>query len=99
LFIATKIPAHLVPFSKGQMGSQSPLGASSKKLCNFKANSSHPVFLQATVASPMLGIDFFEKIQGHCCPRDQPITVCSHCSGLARPEFAFSGPVRLAIFV
>jgi hypothetical protein len=44
LFLATKISAHLVPFSKGQMGSQSPLGASSKKACNFKANFSHPVF-------------------------------------------------------
>jgi hypothetical protein len=65
------------------------------KINNLNSSS----FLQAAVASPMLGIDFFEKIQGHCCPRDQPITVCFHCSGLAHPQFAFSSPVRLAIFV
>ncbi len=36
----------------------------------------------------------FEKIQGHCCSRNQPNTVCLHCSGLASPLFAFSGLAR-----
>jgi hypothetical protein len=40
-----------------------------------------------------------KKIQGPCCPRDQPSTVCLHCIGLACPQFAFSGPIHLAIFV
>jgi hypothetical protein len=44
IFPCNQIPAHLFPFSKWQMGSQSPLGASLKKLCKLKANFSHPVF-------------------------------------------------------
>jgi hypothetical protein len=38
-----KMPAHLVPFSKGRVGSLSPLGVSLKKLCNSKAKFLHPV--------------------------------------------------------
>ncbi len=68
LFLATKFPAHLVPFSEGQMGSQSPLGASSKIQCNFKANFSHPIFKSRCGRSHARHW-FFEKIQGHCCQR------------------------------
>jgi hypothetical protein len=53
-------------------------------------NFSHPVF-----CTPLWLVSFwaltFEKIPGHCCSRDQPNTVCLHCSGLACPLFAFSG--------
>ncbi len=59
----------------------------------------HIQFFQSAMDGPILCIEFLKKIQGHCCPRDQPNTVCLHCSGLACPQFAFSGPVRLAIFV
>jgi hypothetical protein len=33
----------------------------------------------------------FEKIQSHCCSRNQPNPFCLHCSGLARPLFVCSG--------
>ncbi len=61
LFLATKITAHLVPFSKEQMGSQSPLGASSKKPCNFKANFSHPVFCKPLWPLPYWALTFWEN--------------------------------------
>jgi hypothetical protein len=87
------------PLLKGADGQPIPSWGFIKKTVQFQGEQFTSSFLQAAVASPMLGIDFFQKIQGHCCPRDQPITVCLHCSSLARPQFAFSGPVRLAIFV
>jgi hypothetical protein len=72
------------------MGNLSPIRVSLKKLCNFKANFSYPVFCTTLWLVPFWALTF-EKIQGHCCSRDQPNTVCLHCIGLARPLFAFSG--------
>jgi hypothetical protein len=51
-------PAHLVPFSKGQMGNLSPLGASLKKLCNFKANFSHTVSCKPLWLVPFWALTF-----------------------------------------
>jgi hypothetical protein len=56
LSIAAKMLAHLDPSSKGQMGNLSPLGVSLKK--QFKGKLFTATFLQATVAGPILGIDF-----------------------------------------
>jgi hypothetical protein len=58
LFIATKIQAHLVPFSKGQMGKPSPLGVLLKTTVQFQGKLFTSTFLQAAVAGPFLGIDF-----------------------------------------
>jgi hypothetical protein len=58
IVLATKIPAHLVPFSKGQTGNLSPLGVSLKKLCNSKANFSHPVFCKLLWLVPFWALTF-----------------------------------------
>jgi hypothetical protein len=62
LFLATKIQAHLAPFSKGQMANPSPLGALLKKL-QFQGKLFTSIFLQAAVAGPILGIDFLRKFK------------------------------------
>jgi hypothetical protein len=46
------------PLSKEQKGSLSPLGASLKKLCNFKANFSHPVFYKPLWLVPYWALTF-----------------------------------------
>ncbi len=98
LFLATKIPAHLAPFSKGRMNNQSPLGASWKKT-GIPRQTFHIYILASRCGWPHSGHWLFEKIQNHCCSRNQPNTVCLHCSNLACPTFAFSGPARPLMFV
>jgi hypothetical protein len=62
MFPAAKIPAHLVPSSKGQMGNLSPLGdLLIKKTVQFQGKFFPSSFLQATVSGPILGIDFLRK--------------------------------------
>ncbi len=63
LFLATKIPAHLAPFSKGQMNNQSPLGASLKKLRNSKANLSHLLSCKPLWLAPFWALTFWENSQ------------------------------------
>jgi hypothetical protein len=63
LFLATKISAHLVPFSKGQMGNLSLLGVSLKKTVQFQGKLFTSSFLQAAVAGSILGIDFLRKFK------------------------------------
>jgi hypothetical protein len=46
------------PLLKGQVGNLSPIGASSKKLCNFKANFSHPVFCKPLWLVPFWALTF-----------------------------------------
>jgi hypothetical protein len=58
LFLATKIQAHLAPFSKEQMGNPSPLGVLFIKIVQFQDKLFTSTFLQAAVAGPILGIDF-----------------------------------------
>jgi hypothetical protein len=55
--------AHLDPSSKGQMGNISPLGVSFKKTVQFQGELFTATFLQAAVAGPILGIDFFRKFK------------------------------------
>jgi hypothetical protein len=63
MFLATKIQTHLAPFSKGQMANPSPLGALLKKTVQFQRQKFTSTFLQATVASPILGINFLRKFK------------------------------------
>jgi hypothetical protein len=63
LFLATKIQAHLAPFSKEQMANPSPLGVLLKKTVQFQGKLFTSTFLQAAVASPILGIDFLRKFK------------------------------------
>jgi hypothetical protein len=62
-FLATKIQAHLAPFSKLQMGSPSPLGVLLKKTVQFQGKLFTSTFLQSAVAGPILGIDFLRKLK------------------------------------
>jgi hypothetical protein len=89
------------PLLKGADGQPIPSWGFIQKTLQFQGKLFTSSFLQAAVAGPILGIDFLRKFKVTVAPvmRDQPNTVCLHCSGLARPRFAFSGPVRLAIFV
>jgi hypothetical protein len=61
LFLATKIQAHLSPFSKKQMANPSPLGVLFKKLCNFKASFLHQPFCKPPWPAPFWALTF-EKI-------------------------------------
>jgi hypothetical protein len=63
LILATTIQAHLVPLSKGQMGNPSPHGVLFKKTVQFQCKLFTSTFLQAAVASPILGIDFLRKFK------------------------------------
>jgi hypothetical protein len=58
LFLATKIQDFLAPSLKGQMTNPSPLGVLLKKTVQFQGKLFTSTFLQAAVASPILGIDF-----------------------------------------
>jgi hypothetical protein len=51
------------PLLKGADGQPIPSWGFIKKLCNFKASFLHQLFLQAAVAGPILGIDFFRKFK------------------------------------
>jgi hypothetical protein len=83
LSLAPKIPAHLVPFSKGQMGSLSPLGVSFKKTVQFQGKLFTSSFLQAAVAGPILGIDFLKKFKVTVSPDINQIQFA--CAAAASP--------------
>jgi hypothetical protein len=87
------------PLLKGAAGQPILSWGFIQKTVQFQGKLFTSSFLQAAVGRSHTGHLLFEKIQGHCCPRDQPNTVCLHCSGLAHPQIVFSGHVRLAIFV
>ncbi len=91
LFLATKILAHLVPFSKGQMGSLSPLGASLKKLCNFKANFSHPVFCKPLVLVPFWALTFWENSKSLLFQRSTKYSLLA----LQQPQLRFQSSCLL----
>jgi hypothetical protein len=61
LFLATKIQAHLAPFSKEQIANPSPLGVLLKKLCNFKANILHQLFCKPLWPAPFWALTFKEN--------------------------------------
>jgi hypothetical protein len=63
----SKLPTHLVPFSKGHMGSLSPLGVSFKKQFSSKANFFQPVFCKPLWLVPFVALTFqaLESGGGH----------------------------------
>ncbi len=87
LFLTAKIPAHLVPFSKGQMGNLSRLGVSLKKTVQFQGKLFTSSFLQAAVAGPILGIDFLRKFKVTVIPEINQIQFA--CIAAARPPLFF----------
>jgi hypothetical protein len=83
LFLATKIQAHLAPFSKEQMANPSPLGVLLKKIVQFQGKLFTSTFLQAAVAGPILGIDFLRKFKVIVSPEISKIQFA--CSAAAPP--------------
>jgi hypothetical protein len=84
LFLATKIQAHLVPFSKEQMAIPSPLGVLLKKTVQFQGKLFTSTFLQAAVAGPILGIEFLRKFKVIVSPELSQIQFA--CSAAAPPS-------------
>jgi hypothetical protein len=83
LFLAAKIAAHLVPFSKGQIGNLSPCGVSLKKTVQFQGKLFTASFLQDIVAGPILGIDFLRKFKVTIVPEINQIQFA--CAAAASP--------------
>ncbi len=95
------------PLLKGADGQPIPSWGFIKKTVQFQSKFFTSSFLQAAVASPILGIDFLRKFKVTVVPEINQIqfactaAVGLSCplfvySGLASPFFAFSGLVRLA---
>jgi hypothetical protein len=80
------------------MVNPSPLGVLLKKT----AISRQAFYINLSASRcgrPHSGHWLFKKIQSHCFSRNQPNTVHLFSSGPARQYFAFSGFVRLVLFV
>jgi hypothetical protein len=76
---------HLVPFSREQVGYQSPL------MIHHRNRSFYFHFLQAVVAGPILGIDFLRKFRITNAPETSQIMFA--CSAAAQPVTKPSSPI------
>jgi hypothetical protein len=74
------------------------LGILFKKTVQFQGKLFQSTFLQAAVAGPILGNDL-RKFKVIVSPEISQIEFACLSSGPARQYFAFSGSVRLILFV
>jgi hypothetical protein len=86
------------PLLKGADGQPIPSWGFIKKAVQFQGKLFTSTFLHATVASPILGIDFLRKFKVTVSPRNQPNTVCLFSSSLARYFLPSAAPPAHPIF-